>query len=176
MPPRHFLIKTWKVLVSNPVLWACKTLASSSDHSDNMNVFSRGFVCLQVPHNPCIIGLEWCSVLISPVAPPSLFTSLSIPVLSLIIYDYICCELDLIRGEKLEKERRSVNNLWVLPTQNWGIMIRLLVPLLCHSVPTVKVSYATEQTETKQLFWAKKLCFPWRHEGGNALPPGQKRQ
>lgn len=53
-------------------------------------------------------------------------------------------------------------------------MIRILVPLLCHSVPIVKVHYATEQAETKQLFWAVRLCFPQRHEGGGALPPGQK--
>lgn len=31
-------------------------------------------------------------------------------------------------------------------------MRRILVPLLCHSVPTVKVGYATEQAEAKQLF------------------------
>lgn len=55
-------------------------------------------------------------------------------------------------------------------------MIRILVPLLCHSVPTVKVGYATEQAETKQLFWAEKLCFPQRHEVGDALPPGQKEK
>lgn len=35
-------------------------------------------------------------------------------------------------------------------------MIRILVPLLCYSVPIVKVGYATEQAETKQLFWAEK--------------------
>lgn len=54
-------------------------------------------------------------------------------------------------------------------------MICILVPLLCYSVPIVKVGYATERAETKQLFWAERLCFPQRHEGGNALSPGQKK-
>lgn len=57
-------------------------------------------------------------------------------------------------------------------------MIRILVPLLCYSVPIVKVGYATEQAETKQLFWAEKLCLPKRHEGRDALSPKKtiKRQ
>lgn len=81
--------------------------------------------------------------------------------------------ISLIRSEERNRGKRgSVNNLWVLPPWNWGIMIRILVPLLCHSVPVVKVGYATEQA--KQLFWAERLCFPQKH-GGDALSPGQKK-
>lgn len=69
------------------------------------------------------------------------------------------------------RKKDSVNNLWVLPAQNWGIMIRILVPLFSHSVPAVKVGYATEQTETKQLFWAERMCLPQSHKGDNALLP-----
>lgn len=47
-------------------------------------------------------------------------------------------------------------------------MIRILVPLFSHSVPAVKVGYATE---TKQLFWAERMCLPQSHKGDNALLP-----
>ena len=65
------------------------------------------------------------------------------------------------RGKAGERE-----DLWItydaLPPRNWGITIRILVPLLCYSVPVVKVGYATEQAETKQVFWTGGLRFPQR--------------
>ena len=48
--------------------------------------------------------------------------------------------------------------------QNVDIMILMLVLLLCHSVSTVKVGYATNQAETQQLF-SEYLCLLLRHEG-----------
>lgn len=35
----------------------------------------------------------------------------------------------------------------------------------------VKVGYATEQTETKPLFWAERMCLPQSHEGDDDLLP-----
>lgn len=164
MPLRRFLIKTWKVLASHSLLWACKTPAPFSYHNDNMNVscFSQSTVTLVVLY-PSILSCL------------SIFFLFGFPFLYFHSPSTIMFGLSLIWSEgKNRRKRGSVNNSWALPPRKWGIMIRMLVPLLCRSVPTVKVGYATERAETKQLFWEERLCFPPRDGVGEAIPAGQK--
>lgn len=120
------------------------------------------FLCFQEPHNPCIIAHKWCSVLVYPVAPPFSSSFLSAPShVTHHLWSYLPWAWFDQRGKAGERE-----DLWItydaLPPRNWGITIRILVPLLCYSVPVVKVGYATEQAETKQVFWTGGLCFPQR--------------
>lgn len=173
MPLRRFLIKTWKVLASHSVLRACKpqhplitTGTLWTPHAEVLCA-SKSLITLA--------KLPWDDALSQyPQLAPAFHST---PLLSLHIL-WLCLSWAWFdqRG-KMGESRGSVNNLWELPPRNWGIMICILVPLLCHFLPRCQGGLCNWERLRQSNYSGQRGCvFPQRHEGGGVFPLGQKQR
>lgn len=99
---------------------------------------------------------------------PSIFFLFLFPFLSCHSPSMIIFVMSLIWSEGRNRRKRgSVNNLWLLPPWNWGIMIRILVPLLCCCMPHRQGGLCNWTGWDKGTILGRKAVFPseaWRRK------------